>query len=88
MSITKYKASWLGRPEIDRVEIVRETGQFVYVTERHRVGKQSDWDAYFDTWAEAHACLLKRAEAVLKVAQSRIKVAESALSFISEMRDA
>lgn len=64
---------------IEEVEVERETSSSVYVGGR-RCAKASDWRNYFDTYAEAKACVLGRLEADAAQAKDRLDYAERKLS--------
>ena len=70
---------------IEVVEVLRETAESVYVSVRgfggvkeRREGKRTQYSEYHDTWEEAHAALLKRAEGGLVAAR---RVLQSAQDF-------
>ncbi len=75
--------------EIRRMECVRETDQCIWhvtdlynsnrgrpLTKPCREKKIADRHQYHDTWAEAHAYLLKRARDSIERATSRLRAAE------------
>ncbi len=79
----KYVAR-AGDAKIAEVDALRETGQFVIVFDswrkkERRVAKSSGsvyGDNYFDSWDEAHAFLLRAAEARLFGARRSLEAAQ------------
>ena len=76
MSITKYKTARFRPARIEAVEVERETVQSVWINGRKNA-KRSSWDAFHDSWDEAHAYLLALAESKLKGARRDLELAQS-----------
>lgn len=89
MSITKYKVGAFGA-FIDVVQVERESTQSVWikgwtfdagpgtgVPRKH--AKRSAYDNYFDTWDEAKAFLVARAEAAVLNARAELAAANDTL---------
>lgn len=68
----KYLTEHYSNPRIIEVEVEKETESSVWVR-GSRSAKLTDNRGYFDSWEDAHAFLLKNAEA--KVEQARISLA-------------
>jgi hypothetical protein len=96
--LIKWKTSRFYDTEIKRVECTRETEKAVWAqeypwridgrkvpVERRRM-KQSEDDAYHDTWEAAHAFLLERATTALDNARSRLAQAQGTLGNVKGMR--
>lgn len=84
---TKYKAvhaSW--RPEIKAVEIERETEHTVTLLDGRRENKVTTWDKYFDSWSEAHAFLMAKAEEKVEAAREKLQRARDVLGNIKGMK--
>lgn len=80
---------------IEKVEVIRETKEFVYVPSRpmsklqkaeRREAKRSDFYNYHDTWEDAHSFLLERAEARVEGARERLERAQSHLESVKGIR--
>lgn len=82
----KWKANfrWIG-DGITPVECERESEQCVWINSR-RIAKRSDYDNYFDTWEEAHAFLLGRAEGALQSARRMLGRAQGTHGNVKGMR--
>jgi hypothetical protein len=85
----KYKVNW---NEIEPVEVVRETKSQVVLlrkgivqTER-REAKRSEYSNWFDTWEEAHAFLIERAEAEVQALRGQLEQAKGRLGNIKGMK--
>jgi len=82
--VIKYRAS-CGR--IEFVEVLRETEKQVIVAYcRHdgkpaerREAKISEWHSWHDTWADAHAALVKQAQDEVDEFQGRLDYANARL---------
>ena len=94
MSQMKYHATAYFAPQIDAVEVIRETAKYVVVpgtswhknTER-REQKESNRSRWFDTWGEAHEWLMKIAENKVERARSSLESAQSKLLQVKGMRE-
>lgn len=66
--------------EIEKTEVVGETDKFVtvetYGSRTRRQAKVSEFECFFDTWADAHKHLLNLAEKKLKARKIRLNEAE------------
>jgi hypothetical protein len=77
--------------EIEAVEVLRETKtQVVRAIGRHaterREAKRSEHYNWFDTWGEAHAFLIERAEAEVQALRNRLEQAKGRLGNIKGMK--
>ena len=95
MTIKKYVAV-AGRPSIQPVEVLRETASCVYVAgfsigggtpPDRKKGKRTDYENYFDSWAEAHEFLLLDAARKLNAALSAVARAEKLMTEVKAMRE-
>jgi len=78
--------------KIETVEVLRETISSVYVQTGSKKGerreaKRSSFYNYFDTWQEAHAFLVLRAEIAVDGARSRLENEERRLGQIRGMKE-
>jgi hypothetical protein len=84
----KYRTSW---NEIEALEVLRETNAQVvravgsHASER-REAKRSEYYNWFDTWEDAHAFLIERAEAEVQALRGRLEQAKGRLGNIKGMR--
>jgi hypothetical protein len=89
--IIKYKTGGWGNSLINAVECSRETEKCVftldkrYGTER-RHDKTTSYECYHASWADAHAYLLKKAEAEVSAARLRLEAANGKLGNIKGMK--
>jgi len=79
-----------GNALIEKVDVKRETNNFVILKEYDSNGKETTrreakQSAYFNTWDEAHSILIKRAEERLKLAKREVDKARSALDNVKRM---
>lgn len=65
----KYRV-WEVFNSIEKVEIEKETPNFVYIDGGREA--KSGWRHYYDTWEEAHAYLLRKAQ--IEVADANLKL--------------
>jgi hypothetical protein len=82
--------------KIERVECVRESEASVWVahlshfggkpSEPSRVAKNTSYESYHDTWAEAHALLVRRAESAVLGARRNLELANAKLGNIKGMK--
>lgn len=80
----KYITRW---DKIEKIEIECETETQVVLMGGERSNKISDYECYFDTWADAKQCLLDRAQrAVLGIRRS-LEVANGTLGNIKGMKN-
>lgn len=97
MSIVKFKTSF-SADKIEEIEVVRETEQSVFlpvngrslagkkgVNER-RDAKRSTYVQYHDTWADAHAFLVGKAQREVESLRSRLEQAKGKLGQIKGMK--
>ncbi len=85
----KYKAEDWFRPEISEVEVIRETEKCVVTKNRgreRREQKESQRTKWCDTWEEAHAYLLARAEEHARQARLRLAEANGKLGNVKGMK--
>lgn len=75
--------------KIEPIEIVRETkAQVVIIDTRgreQRESKRSDWRNWHDTWEDAHAFLIEKAESKVAFAQSGLNIAKAELVKIKDL---
>ena len=94
--LTKYKIK--GRyPEakIEEVEVLRETAQCIFVPankansnpsgERKEL-KMTDWAEHYDTWEDAHAALMAKAERQVTNARRALEIANGFAGNVKGMR--
>jgi len=91
MAITKYRtSSW--RPEIEQVEVTRETEQSVFIACKsgsdRREAKRSSYTQFHDSWADAHVYLSQRAESNVASCRRMLEKANGELGNIKGMRPA
>lgn len=67
----KYKTEQYGIDKIIAIEVDRESEHSVWIGKR-RHNKKSDYTNFFDTWKEAHALLLERANHKVEHAQRNL----------------
>lgn len=88
---TKYKiiTSWL-RPEITKIEILRETESFIFIAgyngKEDRRAKATEHYAYFDTWEAAHSALLTLSDNAVRSARRRLEEANGTYGNIKGMK--
>jgi hypothetical protein len=92
--LVKFKTDYSGKT-IERVEVIRETAASVYVAKNsvfgnakgeRRDAKRSEYAQYHDTWADAHAYLMERAEERVTDARNRLQQASGHLGNIKGMK--
>jgi hypothetical protein len=80
---------------IERVEVIRETEACVYVPTQgwsrtgkgeRREAKRSDWTQYHDTWADAHAYLMGKAQSCVDSARRELEQANGRLGNVKGMK--
>lgn len=87
MSLTKYRAC-AGNARIDVIEVIKESEQAIWLPmwqidtmantgPGRRTAKRSNYDNYFDTWAEAHAFLMQEAASRVLAARRELEEARS-----------
>lgn len=82
--IVKYRTKW---NEIERVEIFRETDNFVYFGNGCREAKRSGFQNYFDTWEDAKAFLLDEAQKSIDAARRELQRAQAEYGNIKGMKN-
>ena len=92
--LVKFKTDYSAKT-IEPIEVLRETAQCVYLaphrpradgkTER-REAKLGDYAQYHDTWVEARAYLLRKAESDVKEARRQLELANGHLGNIKGMK--
>ena len=86
----KYRTSLYGTP-IEKVEIARETAKFVVRLgkrgEEYRDAKETQYQAYFDTFAEAKAHLVQHNQDLVKSAQSTLDAALAGLQQAENLKE-
>jgi uncharacterized protein with von Willebrand factor type A (vWA) domain len=90
--VKKFKTARYYPTRIEEMEVLRETAQCVYVSDkfRHRTERREMKDTEFhrihDSWEEAHAHLLEKAENALTNARSALQRAQDVLGNVKGMR--
>lgn len=99
--LTKWKTSTSYPDKITQVSCSRETEKAVWTLERawtidgyddskppieRRRMKRSDYENFHDTWEEAHAFLLARADRELESARRRLAAAQGTHGNVKGMR--
>ena len=91
LPLVKFKTGY-SADNIERVEVLRETAQCVYLpshcpgkTER-RDAKRSEYTQYHDTWAEARAYLMQKAQTAVIAARRNLELANARLGNIKGMK--
>jgi 2'-5' RNA ligase len=84
----KYRTAW---NEIEALEVSRETkAQVVRVIGSHaterREAKRSEYYNWHDTWEDAHAFLIERAEAEVQALRNQLEQAKGRLGNIKGMK--
>lgn len=86
MTTTKYKTTEHWGHAIATVNVDRETESSVWINgQRH--AKKSSFKKYWDTWQEAHAYLLEKAEARLQIARAELQRAQGECGNIKGMKN-
>lgn len=83
--ITKFRTGGFGNIPIETVEVERETDSSVWINGR-RNAKTTSWDKYWDSWEEAHAYLLEKAERSLQSARRSLEMAQAKYGNIKGMK--
>lgn len=93
MTITKFKTGSFTKGLIEQVECTRETDKCVYVIGRYghgdeesRVSKVGSYARFHDTWADAHAHLMKSAMAKVSIARGQLERANAELGNIKGLK--
>lgn len=85
----KYKTSNYG-VEIERVEVIRETAQCVFVVasgRERRESKSSEWSKYHDTWQQAKDFLVERETVRVEAARRILELAKGKLGNAKGLRE-
>ena len=97
MPIIKYKTG-CGADKIEQVEVLRETNVSVFLpvnarslagakgVDERRDAKRSTYAQYHDTWEDAKAYLMAKAEGEVVAARRRLEQANSKLGNIKGMK--
>ena len=80
----QFKFRAFGYPEIERVEIERETASSVWVRGR-QCRKRSDYHCYFDTAKEAAEAIITRQEERVALATKRLESAKKDIETAMKM---
>ena len=80
--MTKYKAYYYSRPEVEKVEVEKETESSVWIQGRREV-KETQYSAFFDTFQEAKDFLIDVFE---KKAQTVRRQLERANGYIGDAK--
>lgn len=84
---TKFEVEGYGwsHGRISPIQITRETDTSVWVGSR-RHAKRTEYRCFFDTWEEAHAFLMQRAEIRLTHARRSLQNAQDILGNVKGMK--
>ena len=86
----KYKAnlggSFMPEARILRVDVVKQTDKTVWLTNGMRERKETDYHNYFDTWEEAHAAMVEKAERIVRNTRQRLEHQKGMLGNIKGMK--
>lgn len=87
--IVKYRAQtcWHSSMRIDRMEFVRETDKFLVDSRGSRHAKVSNYGTFFDTWADAHAELVRVADANQNEKRRNLELAQSYVDNVRGMKE-
>jgi poly(3-hydroxyalkanoate) synthetase len=83
--ITKFRTGGFGRQLIEAVEVERETDSSVWI-KGNRNAKITSYHKYWDSWEEAHAYLLERADRSLQDARRALERAQGEYGNIKGMK--
>jgi hypothetical protein len=77
--------------EIERVECTKVTAYYVWPVAANRFGalkeaRQSDWNSYHETWADAHQVLLAKADLKLAYCRRELEKAQGDYGRIKGMK--
>lgn len=96
MSTIKWRTgmSCLAKEGIEPVACVKETKCYLWIKHKdwnghesgQRCSKDSFWTQFHNTWEEAHAYLLSKAQAKVDSARRRLDSAQSHLNRIQDLR--
>lgn len=92
MTIAKYKVTSKNHnPKIEKVEILRETAQCVFLppyrgTGERREAKNSEWADYFDSFDEAKLFLVTMWERKVDTARRNLEDTNAKLDYLNGMR--
>jgi hypothetical protein len=86
MNIRYRIPNYFLQAEIEAIEIVEETKKFLVLPDGRREAKTSRNCEYHNTWAEAHAALLKKAEAQVAQVRHRLQEANGLLGNVKGMK--
>jgi hypothetical protein len=83
--ITMWRLSW---GEIKPIPCIKATAGFVWPAERNgrRESRSGSWASYHETWADAHAAMLHKADLELDAARSRLERAQGDHGRIQAMK--
>ena len=84
-TITMWRLRW---DEINPVQCTKVTAGFVWPVERNgrRESRATDWVSYHETWADAHAAMLHKAERELNSARLQLERAQGDYGRIKGMK--
>lgn len=84
----KYRITSYGL-KIEKVEIEKESEHFIWPVKRHgyREAKHSSFDQHFDSFDQAKAALISRAEAEIEYGHDKVRRAENDLQTIKALRE-
>lgn len=85
LGATWYRARFGWNFEIEPVLVSKCTDMSVWIG-GHRRARTGTWENYFQTWDEAHAQLLKTAEARVQNARDELQRANDKLGNVKGMR--
>lgn len=86
--MNKFKAEVWWKPEINEVEIARETESCVFLANGRRVAKITERGQFFDSYDEAKTWLMERAATEIESARRKLERAHAMFGNIKGMRQA
>lgn len=79
-TVTMYRTSSLWQSEISEVEVTKESDSFIWIKSEHgtrRTAKQSNYECYYPTRAEAIAALTLKHEKLIQGHKDQLESAET-----------
>ncbi|MES0444923.1 MAG: hypothetical protein ABUJ92_00120 [Desulfobacterales bacterium] len=88
----KYKASWKYSFTVEKVEVTRETECYVFVdcdgwAKKRKESKRADGYKYYDSFDEAKAALLERAEENAEFYRNELEATNGFIENIKGLRE-
>jgi hypothetical protein len=79
----KYRTRW---NKIEAMEVAGETATQIITQQGRRERKRSDWLNWHDTWEDAHAFLVSKAEHDVKNLSEQLAIANQKLEQVRNMK--